>query len=76
MPPLVKNLPKIRKKGEKWEKERKIKKKGEKRGKSGKRGKIRKKRQNSQEGSFILPLLTDRAGYATTGDHCRAKFCE
>ena len=35
-------------------------KKGE--GESGKRGKIRKKRQNL---GITLPLLTDRAGYAT-----------
>ena len=28
------------------------------------RGKIRKKRKN-RKGSFTLPLLTDRAGYAT-----------
>ena len=41
---------------------------GKKRGKIGKksrkRGKIRKKGQN-REGSFTLPLLTNRAGYAT-----------
>ena len=37
----------------------------EKRTKSGKRGKYREKRKN-WEGSFTLPLLTDRAGYATT----------
>ena len=40
----------------------KIEKKGEKDGK--KREKIGKKRKN-REGSFTLPLLTDRAGYAT-----------
>ena len=50
VPPLTaKKLPKIRKKRVKIGK---------------KRGKIGKKRQN-REGSFPLPLLTDRAGYAT-----------
>ena len=46
-----KKLPKIKKRG------RKSGKIGKKREKSGKRGK-------NQEGSFSLPLLTDRAGYA------------
>ena len=51
----------------------------EKREKSGKRGKIRKKEENSgrkgknREGSFILPLLTDRVGYAT-GRPCRYEW--
>ena len=50
VPPLIaKNLPKIRKK------------EGEN---QEKREKISKKRTN-WEGSFTLPLLTDRAGYAT-----------
>ena len=40
------------------EKEEKIRKKQEK------EGKIEKKRKN-QEGSFTLPLLTDRTGYTT-----------
>ena len=47
----AKNLPKI----------------GGKKGKNQKKvGKIGKKR-NNREGSFTLPLLTDRAGYATAG---------
>ena len=45
----------------------KIVKNREKREKSGKReGKSGRKGQN-REGSFTLPLLTNRAGYATTG---------
>ena len=50
LPPLTaKNLLKIRKKSGKI---------GEKEEKSGRKGR-------NQEGSFTLPLLTDRAGYAT-----------
>ena len=50
--PDSKNLPKIRKKiGEKS---------GKKEAKSGKKG-------QNREVSFTLPLLTDRAGYATGG---------
>ena len=50
VPPLTaKKLPKVGKKREKI---------GEKEEKSGRKGKNR-------EGSFTLPLLTDRAGYAT-----------
>ena len=53
MPPLtVKNLPKIGKRGEKSGKI------GKKEEKSGRKGKMR-------EGSFTLPLLTDRTGYDT-----------
>ena len=53
MPPLTaKNLPKIGKKREE------IRKEWEKRGKIGKKTKNR-------EGLFTLPLLTDRAGYAS-----------
>ena len=53
MPPLTaKNLPKIGKK------EGKIGKKEEKSGRIG----------NNLEGSVTLPLLTDRAGYATVCD--------
>ena len=53
VPPLtVKILPKIGKKREK------IRKNGKKEEKSGRKGKYR-------EGSFTLPFLTDRAGYAT-----------
>ena len=60
VPPLTaKNLPKI---GKKRGKSRKIGEKtgkiGKKRGKSGRKGK-------SWEVAFTLPLLTDRAGYAT-----------
>ena len=48
----AKNLPKIRKK------------RGKIQEKSGKRGNIGKKRQTLGR-SFTLPLLTDKAGYAT-----------
>ena len=60
MPPLTaKNLPKIGKKRGKIRKNREERGKiGEKEEKSGRKGKNR-------EGSFTLPLLTDRAGYAT-----------
>ena len=51
-PLTAKNLPKIGKKREKIRKNRE------------KKEKIGKKRKN-REGSFTLPLLTDRAGYAT-----------
>ena len=52
LPLTAKNLPKI----------------GKKRGKSGKMGKGGKsgRKGNNREGSFTLPLLTDRAGYATS----------
>ena len=57
MPPLTaKTLPKIGG-GEEGENQEKS---GERGKKSGKRGKI-----GIREGSFTLPLLTDRAGYAT-----------
>ena len=53
MPPLTaKNLPQI---GKREKKSGKIGKKEEKSGRTG----------QNQEGSFTLPLLTDRAGYAT-----------
>ena len=51
-PLIAKNLPKI---GKKRGKIRKNQKKEEKSGRKGK----------NREGSFTLPLLTDRAGYAT-----------
>ena len=54
-PLRVKNLPKIGKKREKLRKNRE------------KEGKIGKKRKN-WEGSFTLPVLTDRAGYTTAHD--------
>ena len=62
----MKNLPKIRKnsgtRGKKSEeKKKKIRQKGTK---SGKRGKSGRKGQ-SREGSFTLPVLTEKAGYAT-----------
>ena len=44
---------------------------GKKRGKSGKIGKKEAKsgrKGQNREGSFTLPLLTDRAGYATAGN--------
>ena len=47
-------------------------KEGENQEKAGKRGKIGKKRKN-REGSFTLPLLTDRAGYATGESYSPAK---
>ena len=50
MPPLT-----AKKFAKNREKEEKIRKKGEKSGRKGK----------NREGSFTLPLLTDRAGYAT-----------
>ena len=46
-------------------------KEGENQKKLGKRGKIRKKRQ----GSFTLPLLADRAGYATEYAMCTLSIC-
>ena len=53
VPPLTaKNLPKI------WKKREKIRKNREREEESGRKGKNR-------EGSFTLPLLTDRAGYDT-----------
>ena len=55
-PLTAKNLPKIRKKREKIGK-----KEGIKEEKSGRKGK-------NWDGSFILPLLTDRAGYGTVND--------
>ena len=59
MPPLTaKNLPKIRKKRGKI-----LKNQGKKEEKSGRKGKNR-------EGSFTLPLLTDRASYAIEGADC------
>ena len=42
-------------------------KSGKRERKSGKRGKNREKEEN-REGSFTLPLMTDRAGYATVQD--------
>ena len=54
VPPLTaKNLPKTGKKREKMRKNRK------------KEEKIGGKKLENQEGSFTLPLLTDRAGYTT-----------
>ena len=41
-------------------------KEGKNQEKSEKRGRIGKKRQQSRECSFTLPLLTDRAGYASS----------
>ena len=67
MPPLTaKKFPKIGKNqekiGKKEEKSGKIRKKsGKKEEKSGRKGKNR-------EDSFTLPLLTERAGYATDGN--------
>ena len=63
MPPLTaKKLPKI---GEKREKSGKKRKNREKRGKIGKKRQKSGKKRKNQEVSFILPLLTNRAGYAT-----------
>ena len=54
VPPLTaKNLPKI----------------GKKRKKSGKKGKKSGRKGKNPEGSFTLPLLTDRAGYTTAWLH-------
>ena len=57
MPPLTaKNLPKIGKNQEKS---------GKNQEKSGKKRKNREETAKNREISFALPLLTDRAGYAT-----------
>ena len=51
-----------------WKISQKLRKRGKKSGKWGKIGKKRekiRKRRKNWEGSFTLPLLTDRAGYAT-----------
>ena len=64
MPPLpVKNLSKIRKKGKNQGTEGKI---GEKRKNQKKK---KKKKSKNWEGSFTLPLLTDRASYTTVKTH-------
>ena len=55
-------LSKSGKRGKNWEKERKIRKKSRKEEKSGRKGQNRKS-------SFTLPLLTNRAGYATANEH-------
>ena len=56
VPPLTaKNLPKIGKKRENSEK-------------SGKKEEKSRRKDKNREGSFTLPLLTDRAGYATVSN--------
>ena len=38
-------------------------------------GKNRKKFRKNREGSFTLPLLTDRAGYATGEENAETDIC-
>ena len=61
VPPLTVKI--VSKKGKNWEKERKIGKNQEKEEKSGRKG-------QNRDGSFTLPLLTNRAGYATGAIPC------